>query len=365
MYTSFSTYNFRGFRSLSVGPLDRINLIAGKNNAGKTALLEALWLHHGPDHPESATAIDQFRGLTDLEPSEFLLDLFHNFDRNTVIQFVANGTWGKGTRQLHISLTPRTTRELPLPSQSPSESSLPSASSAVPASNDELVFSYINETNRKSTTKAWLAQTQLAPNISGLSIQTSGERLPQRPVGIFLSSRRISNQTDDAQRFGQLERSRKERDILDALHEIEPNLSRLTVIPIQNRPVVFGDIGLERLVPIALLGDGMNRLMSLAIAIASFPGGMVLIDEIENGLHHGIMNRVWKTIGTLARRYDVQIVATTHSWECIKAAHEAFGEMEVYDFRLHRLDRMDYDVRVTTYDRETLDAALAAEMEVR
>ncbi len=129
--------------------------------------------------------------------------------------------------------------------------------------------------------------------------------------------------------------------------------------------MIHGDIGMGRLLPLPLLGDGINRLLSLSLAIANASKGIVLVDEIENGLHHTVMPKVWKAIGDLARYYDVQIFATTHSRECIRSAHEAFKEERQYDFRLHRLDRVDGSIHATTYELETLEAALETGLEVR
>jgi AAA15 family ATPase/GTPase len=101
------------------------------------------------------------------------------------------------------------------------------------------------------------------------------------------------------------------------------------------------------------------------LAIVNAPGGTVLIDEIENGLHHSVMLKVWQAIAETARRSETQIFATTHSWECIRAAHEAFTKSGTYDFRLHRLDRLDGKIKAITYDEEALAAAIKAELEVR
>jgi len=113
------------------------------------------------------------------------------------------------------------------------------------------------------------------------------------------------------------------------------------------------------------MGEGMGRLLSIVLAIASAARGVILIDEVENGIHHSVMTKVWSAIAQVARAADVQIFATTHSWECITAAHQAFSESGTYDFRLHRLDRVDDDVRAVTFDQEMLDAAIKAGLEVR
>jgi hypothetical protein len=74
---------------------------------------------------------------------------------------------------------------------------------------------------------------------------------------------------------------------------------------------------------------------------------------------------VWQALGAAARQYDVQLFATTHSWECIQAAQHAFTAQGPYDFRLHRLEHIDGDIQMLTYDEEALGAAVKAEIEVR
>jgi len=129
--------------------------------------------------------------------------------------------------------------------------------------------------------------------------------------------------------------------------------------------MMHGDIGLGRLVPLPVMGEGMVRLASLVLAIGNVPNGVVLVDEIENGLHHSILPKVWQAIGEVARQFNTQVFTTTHSLECIVAAHRAFSESERYDFRLHRLERVNETIRAVTYDQETLEAAIETGLEVR
>jgi len=74
---------------------------------------------------------------------------------------------------------------------------------------------------------------------------------------------------------------------------------------------------------------------------------------------------VWKAIMQATQKSNTQVFATSHSWECIRAAHEAFTTSEAYDFCLHRLDRINEDIQAVAYDREALDTALKVELEVR
>ena len=93
---------------------------------------------------------------------------------------------------------------------------------------------------------------------------------------------------------------------------------------------------------------------------------MVLADEIENGLHHSVMEKVWKAIGDTAREFNVQVFATTHSDECIKAAMEAYKAEQADDsFRFYRLERTKGNGRAVSYDQEALSGALDIGLEVR
>ncbi|MGC8878301.1 MAG: AAA family ATPase [Anaerolineae bacterium] len=159
---------------------------------------------------------------------------------------------------------------------------------------------------------------------------------------------------------------RKEQDtVLRVLQLSEPKLRELTTVLVADVPMLYGDVGTGRLIPLPLIGEGIVRLADLVIQIGNAGGGVVLVDEIENGLHHSILPRVWQAIGEVARQFDVQIFATTHSLECIIAAHRAFSDSPLYDFRLHRLERVGETIRAVTYDRETLEAAIEADLEVR
>ena len=119
--------------------------------------------------------------------------------------------------------------------------------------------------------------------------------------------------------------------------------------------------------PIKVMGGGMVRLASIVLALSDAHNGIVLIDEIENGLHYSILPDVWKAIERAADDFNVQVFATTHSLEMIRAAHEAFKDDDPYDFRLIRLDRSTKtdEIYATTYDKEGMAAAVELNAEVR
>ena len=92
---------------------------------------------------------------------------------------------------------------------------------------------------------------------------------------------------------------------------------------------------------------------------------MLLIDEIENGLHHTVLNDVFANLFEIAKKFEVQVVATTHSLECIKAAYEALGHMSETDFTFHRIDRIEDNIKAVYFERDQLETAIRYDMEVR
>ena len=87
------------------------------------------------------------------------------------------------------------------------------------------------------------------------------------------------------------------------------------------------------------------------------------MDEIETGLHHTVLSDVWRAVDEAAQQFDTQIVATTHSYECIRAAHEALGSGD--GFLLHRLEASDKGNRCVTYWPDNIGAAIRHNLEVR
>jgi hypothetical protein len=190
---------------------------------------------------------------------------------------------------------------------------------------------------------------------------------PEPPFpAFFLSGRGRIPFEEEANLFGKLEIEKKQDILVQFLRIIEPNLKDIKVIYAFGKPILYGDLGGVRLLPLHIVGEGMVRLANLVLHIANAPKGVLLVDEIENGLHHSIHQKLWKTLAEVARNQDTQVFATTHSLECIKAAHRAFSEDGRYDLRVHRLQRSkEGGIQAVTYGQEALDAAFEIDLEVR
>ena len=118
-------------------------------------------------------------------------------------------------------------------------------------------------------------------------------------------------------------------------------------------------------VPLKSLGDGAVRLLGVALALANGQGGVLLIDEAENGIHHSIQSDFWKTVMQTARDNDVQVLATTHGWDCVVGFAQAAAELEDVHGVLVRLERHGNEIRAVEYSEDNLNAAAKYGIEVR
>jgi len=149
------------------------------------------------------------------------------------------------------------------------------------------------------------------------------------------------------------------------LAKIEPRLKGLRSLEPHGTKLLYVDVGLREKIPVSHLGEGFNRLLSMYCQLIASGKRVMLIDEFENGLHYSTLTEVWRGVAHLAAQENIQVFATTHSYECIRAAHEAFAETPDYDFALHRLEDVNGEIGVTTYTKETLQVSLESNFEIR
>ena len=340
--------NFRGFNNLNINQLSTINLIAGKNNSGKTSLLEALFLLAGAGNAQMALNTNVIRGL---EPNgmptgePFWKQLFFGLDMGKSIEIKGVHTL-RGRLTLEIVSERQPSTEVPLDRTGRiSETNL--------FDERALAFQYFRGSSKKPT------KSRIGMGQQGVEITQPATKVPFRAT-ILLS--RIRNIREDATRLGMLRRQKQGDLLLKALQVVEPKLQSIEDNSSSGTPMIWGDIGWPELVPLSVMGEGMTQIARLVLAIASTPNGVVLVDEVENGLHHSVLPDIWRAVDTAAKQFRTQIFATTHSLECVAAAHESLSTDR---FRLHRLETAGEMSRCVTYEPDSVDAAIRHGLEVR
>jgi len=360
MYRDFEIKKFRGFNHLEMNDLERINLITGFNNVGKTTFLEALFLHCGQHNPSLVFNIYNFRGVGEMKwdlgqkIETPWASLFYEFSKDEAIELK-----GKMDNNQYAVLTFKNLYK------QEDFSNILNLLKIKPDESSEELFNtnFLNEVLELEYTEG----NQKEKNY--LVFDSKGFRLTARPVNpsfpaYFLSVRKPISFKEDAELYGRLDVNQKAGMLVDVLKIIEPRLESLSMVFVGKQPVLHGKIDIDRLMPISILGEGIVRLTNIMLRIANAENGVVLIDEIESGFHYSILPRVWKVINETAKLFNTQIFATTHSLECITAAHNYFLSTR-YEFKLFRIDRLNNKEEVKAYSSEVLNAALEAGLEIR
>ena len=122
--------------------------------------------------------------------------------------------------------------------------------------------------------------------------------------------------------------------------------------------------GFRRPLPLRSFGDGLNRVFVIVLSLVNARGGILLIDEFENGLHHTAQLDVWRMIFRLARRLDVQVFATSHSWDALEAFQKAAAEVPE-EGALLRLTNRNGNIIPTVFTEDELAVVTRHKIEVR
>ncbi len=149
------------------------------------------------------------------------------------------------------------------------------------------------------------------------------------------------------------------------------NLERLAVVGdstgqlrSRSRRVVAKLNSFAKPIPLKRLGDGALRLLGIAVALANCRNGILIIDEVENGIHYSLQSKLWQMIFKAADEGNVQVIAATHSWDCIASFAAAASETSAVG-TLYRLERFGPDVCAVQYSEDDLEVAAQQRIEVR
>jgi AAA15 family ATPase/GTPase len=353
--SAISISNFRAFKQLDANKFGQVNLITGKNNSGKTALLEALYLNLGPTNPTLWININARRGIERVSPRQSTSDyLYFQRDVTDPISFYVN-TRTHGNHKLIIRVIKPPLSKIS--TEQELENLFNNKSVVIGESENSLEVEIIYQREGENPE---VSKAIILPN----KIEFEGERRSVFPNSIYISTSGMPNLSEEAKRYDEINRANQLEIFDKSLKIIEPNLIR-TSLGIENDiTMVHADVGYG-LVPITLLGSGSKRLTSILLALANSKDGIVLIDELENGFHYSILEKIWLSIVDFVESNGTQVFISTHSQECIQAALNAIENRPRLDFRLHRLDRKTDRTEVYTFEREQLKASLDTGWEVR
>lgn len=395
MLDSLLIKNFRSLSHLEVSKLGRVNLLVGKNNSGKSTVLEALQIYagnanrpllekiaQGHDERVFVSENDQTEETSSIPLQDFFPDRCFPDDISKSIEI---GSLSSTNSKLTIT-------------------------HAVFEDVSEEVVSSSGETVKTVRTKTYIPNEQISPEdmdqsqievYHGLFVRKGDDGINVIKLNKSSSSRlgrleriNISNampcsfiptqfvsMDELADAWDKIALTPQEEVVGKALKIIEPNFENLVFVKselktgfqarkeFERKPMVKLK-QTDRPVPLNSLGDGMLRVLQLVLKIFPAKGGFLLIDELENGLHYSSLEKVWSLLFEMAEKLQIQIFATTHSWDCIESFSRVANERTDIDGVLFRLGRSAKNsnkgqIVATVFNEEELCNITQTDVEVR
>lgn len=322
MIRSVNIRNFKCFKHVKVDDVRKINVIVGDNGAGKTALLEAMFMALGASTELAARYRNQ-RGLpgTFQAPSnrvgEALFgEYFHNFDFKEEVEIVLSGD-GPEARTLRIFRGARAIAR--------------TKGRALGRPVDPSAFHFEWQPARGSK---YLVTPEVTTE--GIKFNGTGEDLPD--FSYYTSGTSLSA-VENADRFSVLSRRNRQEVFVSALRSTFPWIKSLDIEVVAGSPAIYASIaGSSEKIAVASVSYGINKFLSVLLAIAFRQRSVVLVDELENGLFYRHHRAFWNSLLSFAREFDSQLFITSHSAEWLVALTEAAGE-DVSDIALWQVER--------------------------
>lgn len=375
MLTSFVVKNFRLFDLLRIERLGRLNLVVGRNNSGKSALLEAVELY--VSNASTQVLIDlvtnrqeTWRGQPQIEDEIIgvnpIRHLFHNHDLPKFGQAgILVGPIGTEADQIHIVIAAYRIER--------SEEGVPHRvlveGSELPQDLSDIELSLVARENGK-VRRILRLDRELDQEASiyrrNATLLGAASRYPVEVVP-------TRNMTDEklATLWDQTTLTGLDDEVIKGLQLLDTNITGVAFVEGTDRrnrnnriPIIKTSRATEPL-PLKTMGDGMTRLFHIVVALVNAKNGILLVDEFENGLHWSVQPNIWKIVFRLAQRLNVQVFASTHSRDCIVGFEEAWKEQEEMGAFFRLEVKLDVGVAVTSYSCETLSDSLETGVEPR
>ena len=311
--------NFKCFEDFKAEGFGRVNLIGGKNNVGKTAFMEAVYVN------VYAQTISSFlTALIDIKSSRDTLDILDDKNR---------------AKEYNIK-------------------------ESIEYSNTIYTKSNINETfyqiENKNGIKKYIFKfkdNEISVNINDFSFELEDIKNIRYIDNLGLNKSELKNAFITVQLLD------KEEILYKYINDFDNSVLNFKIIG-GDIPQCKSSNGIYR--ELNQFGDGLKHFISILCSLYECSGGYLFIDEIENGIHYTKLELFWEAILTIADEQNVQIFATIHSSEAISSYIYIAKRLKNREINYIKISKVEESKRVaSSYDYDMLEYSFDDGHEVR
>lgn len=345
--------NFRGIDHLKIDDFARVNVFLGQNSSGKSSVLECLLLMMGMSNPDLPQTINSIRSRNYSSFAD-LSYMFHNYDLKARPE-MSSALFDNTKRRLSLELTyvfdEKSQQEL-------QNGQIPTSETKTFLNTLKILFD-VESGKQKST-----HDCSLTVNQQGLisNKKLAEGYLEKNSVAFISSDLAAGNPAND---LVELAKRRLKDTVTEQLKHFD---GRITTLEILNNVAYVGLDGIDQLLTVNMQGDGLRRYLNIVAASANPMNNVLLIDEIENGLHYSAYKKLWEAIFALATATNKQIFVTTHSKETLYQLNEMLEEKPDYqkELRLYTIEKtLKKGLQAYKYTYEGLSGACENDIEIR
>lgn len=381
MLNSLEIKNYRNLKHLQIQKLGKVNLIVGKNNTGKTSVLEAIsiyqqrgeleWIFQEVLEKRNENLVNEDKKNYQELMVESLSSIFYN--RITFGNTVEIGELNYG-QKTSIKIIKYIRPKLDIPEDQRPPDELKGIFSIMEKLNSQWIEVDSNYRFAKIGVLINNGDNQELKNLDKdrdfVDFINSGQLGDHQFDGIkFIRSRDIQK-NDNVDLWSKIALTDDENQVIEVLKILEPKIQRLAFVRAENSdeqtPIVKLE-GVQTTWLLSSMGDGINRLLTFILNLINCKDGYLLIDEFENGLHHSVQGKLWEVIFYLSERLNIQVFATTHSSDSVRSFAQTLKDKGLpEDFGcLIRLENKNGDVIAREYDYNVLQSATEYNIETR